>query len=333
MIPKTTGAYIFGCEGPVLTQDEAAFFKETQPLGFILFARNIENPDQVRRLTASLRAAVGWHAPILIDQEGGRVQRLRAPHWREWLPPLDQMQTARDAVRSMELRARIIAHELYEVGIDVNCTPTADLTTADTHPFLRNRTLGPAPEQVIAAARAVVAGQLAGGVLSVVKHIPGHGRGTSDSHHDLPTVTMDRATLEGTDFAVFKALRDVPLGMTAHVVYSAIDPEAPATTSAIVHRVIRDDIGFDGLLMTDDLSMNALPGDIPTRARDSMRAGCDVVMHCNGDRAEMAAVVEATGTLLPKAYDRAQAALALRQPPAALDISAVEADLEALLNG
>ena len=186
---------------------------------------------------------------------------------------------------------------------------------------------------VIAAARAVVAGQLAGGVLSVVKHIPGHGRGTSDSHHDLPTVTMDRATLEGTDFAVFKALRDVPLGMTAHVVYSAIAPEVPATTSPILHRVIRDDIGFDGLLMTDDLSINALPGDISTRARDSMRAGCDVVLHCNGDRAEMAAVVDATGTLLPKAYDRAQAALALRQPPAALDISAVEADLEALLNG
>ena len=332
MIPKTTGAYILGCEGPVLTPSEAAFFKETRPFGFILFARNIENPDQVQRLTASLRAAVGWQAPILIDQEGGRVQRLRAPHWREWLPPLDQMQTAQDAVRSMELRARIIAHELYEVGIDVNCTPTADITTDETHPFLRNRTLGAAPEQVIAAARAVVAGQLAGGVLSVLKHIPGHGRGTSDSHHDLPTVTTDRATLDGTDFAVFQALRDVPMGMTAHVVYSAIDPDAPATTSPILHRVIREDIGFDGLLMTDYLSMNALPGDTQTRAHRSIRAGCDVILHCNGNRAEMAAVVEAGGTLSPKAYERAQAALAMRQPPAALDIGAVEADLEELLN-
>jgi len=333
MIPKTTGAYILGCEGPVLTPDEAAFFKDMQPLGFILFTRNIENPSQVQRLTSALRAAVGWHAPILIDQEGGRVQRLRAPHWREWLPPLDQMQTARDAVRSMGLRARIIAHELHEVGIDVNCTPTADLTTIDTHPFLRNRTFGPKAEQVIAAARAVVDGQLAGGVLSVVKHIPGHGRGTSDSHHDLPTVTTDRKTLEATDFAVFKALRDVPLGMTAHVVYADIDADAPATTSPKMHRVIRDDIGFDGLLMTDDLSMNALPGDITSRAKQSIAAGCDVVLHCNGDRAEMAAVVRAAGILLPKAYARAQAALAMRQAPAALDIGAVEADLVALLNG
>lgn len=333
MIPNTTGAFIFGCEGPVLLPEEAAFFRDVQPLGFILFARNIETPAQVQRLTAALRNAVGWQAPILVDQEGGRVQRLRAPHWREWLPPLEQMQTARDAVRSMELRARIIAHELFAVGIDVNCTPTADLTTPDTHPFLRNRTFGPKPEQVIAAARAVVDGQLAGGVLSVVKHIPGHGRGTTDSHHDLPHVMTDRNTLEATDFAVFKALRDVSIGMTAHVVYEDIDPTAPATTSPILHSLIRETIGFDGLLMTDDLSMNALPGDIGTRARDSMAAGCDVILHCNGERPEMTAVVEAAGSLSLQARVRAERALALRLPPAPLDIEAVEADLEALLNG
>jgi beta-N-acetylhexosaminidase len=332
MIPADTGAFIFGCEGPVLLPSEARFFRTVRPWGFILFARNIEAPDQVRRLTAQLREAVGWAAPVLIDQEGGRVQRLRAPHWREWLPPLEQMETARDPLRAMELRARLIAHELHAIGIDVNCAPTADLATALTHPFLRNRTLGTSPEQVSAAARAVVAGHAAGGVLSVLKHIPGHGRGTADSHHDLPHVDVPRATLDATDFAVFHALRDVSMGMTAHVVYTDIDARAPATTSPRMHRVIREEIGFGGLLMTDDLSMNALPGDIATRARDSIAAGCDVILHCNGERPEMEAVVAAAGALSPVARARAEAALAMRETPAPLDIAAVEADLEALLN-
>lgn len=332
MIPAHTGAFIFGCEGPELLASEAVFFREVCPWGFILFARNVDTPDQVRRLIAELREAVGWQAPVLIDQEGGRVQRLRAPHWREWLPPLDQMQTARDVLRAMELRARLIAMELNDVGIDVNCAPTADLATAQTHPFLRNRTLGETPEQVIAAARAVVAGHAAGGVLSVLKHIPGHGRGTADSHHDLPQVDTPRAMLQTTDFAVFRALCDVPMGMTAHVVYTDIDPDAPATTSPMMHKVIREDIGFGGLLMTDDLSMNALPGDISHRARASIAAGCDVILHCNGELPEMEAVVGAAGTLSKAAKARAETALAARKAPAPLDIAAVEADLEALLN-
>jgi beta-N-acetylhexosaminidase len=331
-LSSRTGAAIFGCAGPALQKDEARFFREADPLGFILFARNVENPDQLRRLTGDLRAAVGRDAPILVDQEGGRVQRLRAPHWREWLPPLDQVQRAGDqAARSMALRYRIIAAELRAVGIDGNCAPCCDLALAETHPFLRNRCYGEDPAKVATIARAVALAQLEGGVLPVIKHLPGHGRSTADTHHDLPTVTVDRATLAATDFAPFAALKDMPMAMTAHVVFAAHDPDLPATQSPRMIAVIRNEIGFDGLLMTDDLNMQALSGTLGQRTERSIAAGCDVALHCKGDLDEMEAVAAAAGSLTPQALRRAGAALARRHGADPVDIAALEADLATVL--
>ena len=253
-----TGAAIFGCAGAVLTAEERAFFRDADPFGFIIFARNVETPEQLRRLTTSLRETVGREAPILVDQEGGRVQRLRAPHWREWLPPLDQVErSGPKAALGMALRSRIMAAELRDVGIDGNCAPCADLASATTHPYLRKRCYGSDPASVASIARAVADAHLAGGVLPVIKHMPGHGRSTADTHNDLPTVREDAATLDATEFAPFHALNDLPMAMTAHVVFSALDPAQPATTSAtIIRQVIRGTIGFQGLLMSDDVSMN-----------------------------------------------------------------------------
>lgn len=328
------GAAIFGCSGPVLTRDEAAFFREADPFGFILFARNVETPDQVRRLTDDLRAATGHDAPILVDQEGGRVQRLRAPHWREWLPPLDQVaQSAAQAARGMAIRSRIIAHELRAVGIDANCAPCCDLASENTHPFLRNRCYGSDPAEVAAIARAVAEAHLAGGVLPVMKHMPGHGRSTADTHHDLPTVTDPPETLDSTDFAPFRALRDMPLAMTAHVVFAAFDPDRPATQSSAMIDVIRNRIGFAGLLMTDDLNMQALSGTLASRAAAARAAGCDIALHCKGDLAEMEAVAAVAGTLDTASRGRAAAALALRHSPDPVDIAALEDDLAAILRG
>lgn len=329
-----TGATIFGCSGPVLTADEAAFFRDSDPFGFILFARNVENPDQVRRLTAALRESVGRDAPVLVDQEGGRVQRLRAPHWREWLPPLDQVTASgADAARGMALRFRIIAHELRAVGIDANCAPCADLATGSTHPFLRNRCYGTDPQQVAEIARAVAMGLLSGGVLPVPKHMPGHGRSTADTHHDLPTVTTDPATLDATDFAPFRALADMPMAMTAHVVFAAFDPDRPATQSPAMIDVIRNRIGVTGLLMTDDLNMQALSGTLAERTSRAIEAGCDIALHCKGDLSEMQSVAAAAGAMGPATLRRAEAALACRHAPDPVDIAALEADLAMVLQG
>ncbi|ESW62066.1 MAG: beta-hexosaminidase [Rhodobacter sp. CACIA14H1] len=329
-----SGATIFGCSGPVLTADESAFFRDADPFGFILFARNVETPEQVLRLTSALRESVGRDAPVLVDQEGGRVQRLRAPHWREWLPPLDQVAASgAQGVVGMALRSRIIAHELRAVGIDANCAPCADLATADTHPFLRNRCYGTDPLQVAAIARAVAAAHLAGGVLPVVKHMPGHGRSTGDTHHDLPTVRASADTLDSTDFLPFRAVADMPMAMTAHIVFAAFDPDHPATQSAAMIDVIRNRIGFGGLLMTDDLNMQALAGSLGERTARSIAAGCDIALHCKGDLVEMQAVAAAAGLMSDATRARAAAALAQRGTPDPVDIGAVEADLAAILQG
>ena len=329
-----TGATIFGCSGPVLTRDEAAFFRDADPFGFILFARNVETPDQVRRLTAALRDAVGRDAPILVDQEGGRVQRLRAPHWREWLPPLDQVAASGpDAARGMAIRSRIIAHELRAVGIDANCAPCADIATDATHPFLRNRCYGTDAIGVAEVARAVADAHLAGGVLPVVKHMPGHGRSVADTHHDLPAVDTGIETLLRTDFAPFCALADLPIAMTAHIVFTAIDPDRPATQSPAVIEMIRTRIGFSGLLMTDDLNMQALSGSLAVRAARSIAAGCDIALHCKGDLQEMQAVAAASGSMSQQTRTRAAVALARRSPPDEVDITALESDLSAILQG
>ena len=320
-------ATIFGPEGLEITKWERGFFREVQPLGFILFARNIDTPDQLRRLTHALREAVQRDAMILIDQEGGRVQRMRSPHWREYLPALDQMAQAADPLRAHWVRNRLIAAELHDVGIDANCAPLADIAEEATHPVLKNRLYGYDVQTVVEACRVCADAHLAGGVLPVLKHIPGYGRASVDSHKDLPRVDAPRAELEAWDFAPFAALTDIPMGMTAHIVFSDIDPANPATTSARMMEVIRKDIGFDGLLMTDDLSMEALSGTIAQRAAASIAAGCDVILHCNGNADEMEAVVQASGAMTDAAITRANRALALRKTPANIDIAALEAEL------
>lgn len=325
------GAAIFGPEGLRITDWECAYFREYAPFGFILFARNIDTPDQVRRLCDDLRAAAGHDAVILIDQEGGRVQRLRPPHWRQWLPPLEQMQIATDPLRALWLRYRLIAAELRDVGIDTNCAPTADITARLTHPFLRNRCYGGVAVTVMDASRAVSDAHLVGGVLPVIKHIPGHGRASVDSHKDLPRVTAARSDLEVQDFVPFKALSDLPMGMTAHIVFEDIDDSAPATTSRVMMDLIRNDIGFNGLLMTDDIGMEALSGNVAQRSRASIAAGCDVILHCCGDAAEIVQVGAAAGQMSAAAQSRADAALMMRKTPMPVDISALSEEFDYLL--
>ena len=331
------GATILDATGLRLSGEEKALFRAVNPFGFILFARNLETPDQIRALCADFRDAVGRDCPITIDQEGGRVQRLRAPIARNWLAPLDHVIQAGDgAERAIYLRYRLIADELRGLGIDSNCAPMVDLAGPDTHPFLYNRCYGRDPAVVATLGRAVAQGLLDGGVLPVLKHLPGHGRSTEDSHHDLPHIAADPEELDDTDFAPFCALNDLPMGMSAHLVYDAIDPEPATLSSAIIH-LIRTQIGFDGLLMTDDISMKALAG-APDRSlgdisRAAIRAGCDVVLACNRSLIERAQVADAAAEMTEAAQARALAALAARRTPDPLDIDAAEADLLRLMNG
>ncbi len=324
MVPNAT--ILGGIAGTTLTAAERDFFRAADPWGFILFGRNVESPDQLRRLTADLRDAVGRDAVITVDQEGGRVQRLRAPHWAEWPAPLDQ---AAAGPRAMWLRYYLIGRELRDAGIDSDCAPTLDVAQDDTHPFLRNRCFGTDPATVATLGRAAADGLLAAGVLPVMKHMPGHGRAIADSHHGLPTVTADAADLDALDFAPFRALNDLPMGMTAHIRFTALD-DAPATASRQMIGLIRDQIGFDGLLMTDDITMNALSGSEAERAAAAISAGCDLVLHCNGDIAAMEPVVAAAGALSADAARRAGAALAQRRAPEPHDRAALMAEWQAL---
>lgn len=327
------GATILDADGLTLSDDERAFFRDVNPFGFILFARNIEDSEQVRRLCDEFREAVGREAPITIDQEGGRVQRMRSPHWREWLPPLEQALLAgENAGRSFYLRFRIIAHELRSAGVDSNCAPMLDLAFEETHAFLKNRCYGTDIDAVCENGRAAAQGMLDGGVLPVVKHIPGHGRATADSHYELPSVDAQTESLAESDFAPFKALNDLPMGMTAHIRFPELS-DAPATLSKPVMDIIRNQIGFRGLIMTDDISMKALNGDLASLSRTALEAGCDVILHCNGTLQERRAVAEAAGEMSDLAQARAQAALERRKTPDDVDISALEEELEALLNG
>lgn len=328
MAPK---AAILDADGLSLSVEEKAFFRDADPWGFILFARNIDTPDQVRALCAEMREAVGREAVITIDQEGGRVQRLRPPAWRDWMPPLDLVAcTGKNAERAMYLMYRIIADELHAVGIDSNCAPMVDVAGAATHDFLRNRCYSSDPERVAAVGRAAAQGMLDGGVLPVLKHIPGHGRAVVDSHYDLPRVGSMHADLSAVDFAPFHALRDLPMGMTAHIVYEALD-DAPATCSPRMMQVIREEIGFDNLIMTDDISMKALGDDLIGNTRAALKAGCDIALYCNGPLSDRIAVAEAAGELTPAAQIRAQRALDMRKPPQDVDILALEAEFDALL--
>lgn len=323
-------AFITGLAGLTLADSERAFLREAKPWGGIIFKRNISSPAQVTELIQSFRDALGWQAPVLVDQEGGRVQRLGPPHWPVY-PPGARYGALYDMDKSVGLAAaklagHLIAADLIALGIDVDCLPIADVPVAGGDPVIGDRAYGTEPAKVAAIAGAVAAGLLAGGVLPVLKHLPGHGRATADSHLKLPTVDTDRATLDATDFAAFKPLNRLPLGMTAHVVFSAIDPDAPATTSVtMVREVIRGWIGFDGLLMSDDVSMNALSGTIAERSSAALAAGCDVVLHCNGKLDEMVAVASASPELGGEAARRAQAALAARSGRQDFDVEAARA--------
>lgn len=329
-------AFIAGCAGRVLSAQERSFFAEHEPWGFILFARNIDNPDQVRALTAQLRESVGRDdAPILIDQEGGRVQRLRPPHWRA-MPPGRMFGDiyARDPKQGQRvawLQSRLIAFELHRLGVNVDCVPVLDVPVENAHDVIGDRAYSTHPYVVSLLGRAAADGLLAGGVLPIIKHIPGHGRAFSDSHRELPVVDAHPAVLGCTDFYPFMQLADMPMAMTAHVVYSGFDPGNPATTSpTMIGRIIRGWLGFDGLLMSDDLSMQALSGDFSSRTHSAFAAGCDVVLHCNGSMAEMEAVAAATPILDGMPARRARNALARLSPPDHNEEDALLAEFEAL---
>ena len=331
-------AFITGVSGPELSATEREFVRGARPWGFILFKRNIETPDQVSGLVSELRDCVDDpDAPVLIDQEGGRVARLGPPHWPAYPPgatfgALYDLDTAL-GLKAARLSSRLIAADLIELGITVDCLPLADVPVAGADTVIGNRAYGSEPAKVAAIARAVTEGLTQGGVLPVLKHIPGHGRATADSHFRLPTVDTPREELERTDFAAFQPLADLPMAMTAHVVFSALDPAQPATTSAtIIRQVIRGTIGFQGLLMSDDVSMNALAGSIAERTRAIVNAGCDMVLHCNGKLDEMRDVARETPELAGEALDRARRALASRQAPEPFDRQAARAELDALMD-
>lgn len=334
----TRRAFISGVAGLTLSPDEQAFIRDARPWGFILFKRNVQTPDQVSALVQELRDAADFpDAPILIDQEGGRVQRLGPPHWPVY-PPGEIFSRLYDidsalGLETARLSARLIADDLLQLGITVDCLPLADVPVPGADAVIGNRAYGTDPAKVAAIARAVTDGLEQGGVLPVLKHIPGHGRATADSHFLLPTVDTPEAELEAIDFAAFRPLADLPMAMTAHVVFSVIDAAHPATTSAtMIERVIRGSIGFQGLLMSDDVSMNALAGTIADRTRAIVAAGCDVVLHCNGKLDEMRAVAAETPMLSGEALARADRALAARKPPLAFDRPAARAELDALIN-
>ncbi|PCI05371.1 MAG: beta-N-acetylhexosaminidase [Hyphomicrobiales bacterium] len=329
-------ALIAGCTGHRLTSDEKQFFRDAQPWGFIVFARNIDNPDQLRELCNEMRDCVGrGNAPILVDQEGGRVRRMRPPHWRDYysgekLGDLYRKDQA-TGLRAAWLQSRLMAADMIDVGINVNCLPVLDVPVAGAHDVIGDRAYGTDVETIAAMGRAASEGLLAGGVLPVIKHIPGHGRAGADSHKDLPVVDSDLATLERTDFAPFKALNDMPLAMTAHVVYSKLDGDAPATTSSmIINDIIRGFIGFDGLIMSDDLSMHALSGDFSDRTQRAFAAGCDCVLHCNGIMAEVAEIAAHCPELSGKALARTKAADKLLGEIEECDIEALHAEYETM---
>jgi beta-N-acetylhexosaminidase len=327
---------IFGCSGPVLEAAERDFFRDVQPWGFILFGRNVKDRAQVRALVDALRETVGdAHAPVLIDQEGGRVARLKPPVWTA-RPPQARFgdvyaKAPQTAAEAAYLNARLIATDLTEIGINVDCLPVLDIPVPGAHDVIGDRAFSQNPIVIIELGRAVMDGLIDGGVLPVMKHMPGHGRATADTHLELPRVATSREELSASDFVTFRSLNTCPMGMTAHVIYEAIDPNRPATTSPrVIREVIRSEIAFDGLLMTDDLSMEALSGPISARAKAALFAGCDVVLHCNGKMAEMKDVAGEAKPLEGASLKRAEQALSHIITPEAFDPAGAQARLNEL---
>lgn len=332
-------AFISGCAATTLSAEETKFFERVSPWGLILFKRNCESPEQIIALTAQFRSAVDRKdAPVFIDQEGGRVQRLGPPNnaWRKY-PAASEFGKLYErcpilAYRTARHCGRLMAEDLYDIGITSSCLPVLDIPQPGAHDVIGSRAYATRPEHVISLARLHVAGLMEGGILPVMKHIPGHGRSLVDSHHDLPVVTAPRTALEQLDFMPFAALADCPMAMTAHVVYSALDPQNPATLSRkIIKDVIRKTLNFTGLLMTDDLSMKALGGSFAEKAHKALDAGCDILLHCNGILAEMEEVGAHAGELEGKAMRRAKQALKARRKPLPFDKKAALKDLEAIL--
>jgi beta-N-acetylhexosaminidase len=328
-------AAVFGCGGATLSRGERAFFRAANPLGFILFARNCRSPDQAAELVAALRETVGRaDAPVLIDQEGGRVQRLRPPGWPQD-PPAGRFgrlaqrrpDLAEEAVR---LQAAATAADLRALGVTANAVPVLDLQRPGASDVVGDRAFSGDPEVVARLGRAVCEAHLAAGVLPIVKHLPGHGRAPVDSHVALPTVDAPLDELDGTDFAPFRALADMPWGMVCHVVFAAIDPARPASLSpTAIGETVRGRIGFDGLLVSDDLCMGALHGDAGSRAAAALAAGCDVALHCNGRLSEMESVAERIGPLSHAARRRLERGEARRGTVAGAPAPGEAADLRA----
>lgn len=331
-------AFITGLAGLTISANERAFLREGRPWGLIIFKRNVSTPQQVTGLASSFRDILGWQAPVLVDQEGGRVQRLEPPQWPAYpagarYGELYDREPA-SGIAAAKLAGHLIAADLASLGIDVDCLPLADVPVSGSDAVIGDRAYGSEPGKVAAIAAAIAQGLQAGGVLPVLKHLPGHGRAKADSHHRLPVVDTDQATLEATDFAAFRPLAGLPIGMTAHVVFSAVDPIAPATTSVtMVREVIRGFIGFMGLLMSDDISMGALSGTLAERSRAALAAGCDLVLHCNGDLREMQEVAGEAPELAGEAAARSDAALVQRSAPEQFDVDSARALFARIVGG
>lgn len=325
-------AAILGVLGTSLSADEKSLFRDINPYGYILFARNCESPDQIRRLIDELYSCTDrFRLPILIDQEGGRVARLKPPHWPEFPSARRLTQVKGNSQRAVYLNARLIAQELVSLGITVDCAPLADIPVAGAHDIIGDRAYGDNVEAVISHARAMANGLLDGGIVPVLKHIPGHGRANADSHLELPVVDALLEDLRRTDFVPFAALNDLPMGMTAHVLYTAIDEKHLATVSPKAISLIRDEIGFDGLLMSDDLSMKAMTGDFTERTVATLDAGCDVVLHCNGDMAEMQAIAKGLRPLAGRSLQRATRAMQIPSTEAVFDAKEARVELADML--
>jgi len=329
-------ACIIGLSGQRLKKSESVFLRDANPWGVILFARNVETPEQLLRLTTDIREATGRDTLVFVDQEGGRVQRLRPPHWQKFPSGDDYARVYRsnrdNGLRACYLGHRLIADDLRAVGITSDCAPVLDLPQAGADPIISDRALGNRVEDIVDMAHAAMAGLMSGGVAPVIKHIPGHGRANVDSHKALPKIDADRSTLNVTDFVPFQKLNDAPMAMTAHAVYSHNSRSAITVSRKSLSELIRTAIGFDGLLMTDDLDMKALTGDLTQKTERALKAGCDVALQCSGRLADSVKVAKGAKPLSGRAYERAMIADNCAGVVSAFDRAAAEAEFGSLMN-